>query len=384
MAPHALSVIAKIKPGRENQLRGVLARIAADPENNPYLRFHEGRLTHLANFVIFDDEDNGPRLFFSSNHDGPLREYVEELKRVGPGLDEVWGQCEGFLGLDDLYRFVSRHSHKSQAYFIGFREETVVSTLGKIALREKIEEFLRLPAVAAYLDRPGIGPFLDALSRLAGRPAGGAAAARPTGVRGGPLRRLFFRFVLRFAKFYGALIVDKNFNSAAANYGQGDVHDVADRDFMTNLIDIKPGRSLWLRVVLFYLDFLGRYAFQPGHLAGVVTIHFARWAIVDNGKRLLFQSKFDGSWENYMGDFVDKVDWGLDACWTNTVGYPTAGMHDIDSFKRFIRDRQFEHLYVYNAYPCETVLNIIRDRRIADTLTVAYDRPAVESWLARL
>jgi len=385
MAPHALTLIAKIRPGRESAVRSVLNQIAAQPECNPYLRFHEGRLTHLANFVILDDEENGPRLFFSSNYDGPLREYVEELKRVGPGLDELWSHCEGYHGLDSMYRFVLRNSHKSQAYFIGFRDETVKSTLGKMALRERLQEFLRLPAVDAYLERPGIGSFLDALSHLGGRRANDSKTEEvATGLRGGFFQRLFFSFLLKFARFYGSLIVDKNFTSAASNFNQSDIQMLADNDYMTNMIDVRRGRRLMLRIVLFYLDFLGRYAFPPGELAGVVTIHFARWVMIDKGKRLLFQSKFDGSWENYMGDFVDKVDWGLDACWRNTVGYPSAGMHDIDSFKRFIRDRQFEHQYVYNAYPGQTVLNIMRDRQLVDTLTNIYNRRAVEGWLARL
>lgn len=384
MPPKALSIIAKIRPGREEVLRQVLAEIADDPEANPYLHFHEGHLTHLANFVIVDDPDNGPRLFFSSNHDGDLRSYVEELKRVWPGMDDIWGNCEGYSGPEDFYRFVRRNSFKSQSYFIGFREETVDSTLDKIAVREQLESFLSLRSVSAYLDYPGVEQFLNALSRLSGRPRRGHRLADLVVSFRRFFHKLFFTLVIKFAKFYGSLIVDKNFTSAASNYGQTDSMKLADQSHMTNLIDIKPGRTLWLRVVLFYLDFLGRYAFPPGHLAGVVTIHFARWAIVDNGKRLLFQSKFDGSWENYMGDFVDKVDWGLDACWTNTVGYPSAGMHDIDSFKRFIRDRQFDHLYVYNAYPQETVLNLIRDRQIADTLTATHDRQATEGWLAQL
>jgi hypothetical protein len=266
--------------------------------------------------------------------------------------------------------------------------ETAQSIRNKMAVREMIQNFLGLRSVVYYLDRPGLKPFLNALSRLPCSPRRENVLRRAWTFLGRWLHGLFFGLVIHVARFYGSLIINNNFTSLAANLGQKDpgniAADLSNEDQMTNLIEVRQWHSLWLRIVLALLQFLGRFAFPPGHLAGVVTIHFARWVMLDGGKRLLFQSKFDGSWENYMGDFVDKVDWGLDACWMNTVGYPSAGMQDIDAFKRFIRDKQFPFLYVYNAYPKETVLNIIRDRGIVDMLTHNFDREATERWLSRL
>ena len=122
----------------------------------------------------------------------------------------------------------------------------------------------------------------------------------------------------------------------------------------------------------------------PSDMAGVTTIHFARWMMVDRGKRMLFQAQFDGSWENYMGDFADKVSWGLDAIWGNCVGYPSAGMKDIDAFKRFIRDRQYANLVDYFAYPNESVLNIMRDRAIASAFQSFLAVPLTKSLLELL
>jgi hypothetical protein len=40
----------------------------------------------------------------------------------------------------------------------------------------------------------------------------------------------------------------------------------------------------------------------PDLIALIGTVHFARWVIIDNGRRLLFDSKFDGSVDQYLTD----------------------------------------------------------------------------------
>ena len=79
-------------------------------------------------------------------------------------------------------------------------------------------------------------------------------------------------------------------------------------------------RSLTLS--LFGLDFTTRHVFNHGDLAGVKTIHFARWVFLDDKRRVFFASNYDGSLESYMDDFIDKVAWGLNLVFSNGVGYP--------------------------------------------------------------
>ena len=76
---------------------------------------------------------------------------------------------------------------------------------------------------------------------------------------------------------------------------------------------VKPSRfrRLTLVVILFYLDYATRHFFNRGNLAGVKTIHFARWVFIDGKRRMFFASNYDGSLESYMDDFIDKVAWGL-------------------------------------------------------------------------
>jgi hypothetical protein len=381
MSVHALTVIAKVKPGEEESLRQVLKDIGPG-------MFAKSSSTHVANFVILNDKENGPRLFFTSYYDGDLRDYLRELLQVAPQMHKIWDKCEGYTGPRAFMRFIRRHAHPAQALFIALRNESVQSIRREKAIRQQIEQFLSLEEVARYMRKPGLAPFFDLLSQIPRK----RALPNPLQLLTTKLWKLahgaFFGIYLAFARWYGSLIVDNNFVSVAADVGK-QMHTtvtdtLASQDQMTNMIEVKPGYRLRIRLALAMLNFLARYGFEPGDLAGVKTIHFACWVLVDGGKRLLFQSKFDGSWENYMGDFVDKVSWGLDAVWENTVNYPSAGMRDIWAFKRFIRDHQFEFQIAYSAYPQETVTNIITSDYLCAPLGRGFDPTTVEGWLGRL
>ena len=74
--------------------------------------------------------------------------------------------------------------------------------------------------------------------------------------------------------------------------------------------------------MLWIASYATRHVFNRANLAGVKTIHFARWVFLDDQRRLVFASNYDGSLESYMDDFIDKVAWGLNAVFSNGVGYP--------------------------------------------------------------
>ena len=133
---------------------------------------------------------------------------------------------------------------------------------------------------------------------------------------------------------------------------------------MTAITPIKPSwlPNFILRIwVGFVINRLGPFVSPPPVLSGITTIHFARWAIIDNGKNLLFESNYDGSWEKYIDDFVDLSAFGMNMIWANCIGFPRAGCRDIDSFKLYIRQSQLPTQVFYSAYPQETVHNLIND-----------------------
>lgn len=161
---------------------------------------------------------------------------------------------------------------------------------------------------------------------------------------------------------------------------------------LTHLVEIKPGRFRLrlLKFVLGSINYLARTYFNKGELGGIPSIHFARWVITDHDKRLLFFSNFDGSWENYLGDFVDKAAVGLTAVWSNTKNFPRAknlvqeGAQDEQQFKEWARHLQISTQVWYSAYKKLSVQNINNNALIRSGLFREMDEVKSQAWLDRI
>ena len=60
-------------------------------------------------------------------------------------------------------------------------------------------------------------------------------------------------------------------------------------------------------------------AAPPGSQIGISTIHFVRWLVIDDGRRLMMLSDYDGSWESYIDEFAELILSGLDAIWETSL-----------------------------------------------------------------
>jgi hypothetical protein len=128
---------------------------------------------------------------------------------------------------------------------------------------------------------------------------------------------------------------------------------------------LKPGtfRAVLSRIVLFAISYGVRHVLNRGSLAGVKTIHFARWVYL-TPERMIFLSAYDGSLESYMDDFIDKVAWGLNAIFSNGIGYPPTvlllwgGARREDLFKDHLRNHQALNHVWWSAYDELTALNV--------------------------
>ena len=133
-------------------------------------------------------------------------------------------------------------------------------------------------------------------------------------------------------------------------------------------------RRWTLVFLLFAIEYTTRHIYNRGYLARVSTIHFARWVFLDDRKRLYFASNYDGSLESYMGDFINKVAWGLNLVFSNGVGYPRTnwlvadGAKDEQKFKDYIRRHQLPTEVWYDATPGVTAYDMARNRLIREGL----------------
>jgi hypothetical protein len=84
--------------------------------------------------------------------------------------------------------------------------------------------------------------------------------------------------------------------------------------------DVIPGHEDALRTVL------AEHVDSPLTQAAVDeigTLHEARFVLLDGGKRLMFCSSFDGSWDDYIDDFAaTSIGQDFDQTWGHVEGYP--------------------------------------------------------------
>jgi hypothetical protein len=161
---------------------------------------------------------------------------------------------------------------------------------------------------------------------------------------------------------------------------------------LTHLVELKEGsfRRFMLKFVLTAVEVAGIYYFNKGTLGGIPSIHFARWIIIDKGKRLLFYSNFDGSWENYLGDFIDRASVGLTAVWSNTKLFPKSknlvqeGALDEQKFKSWTRMLQIPTQVWYSAYKYLTVENINNNTAISEGLKKNLTDIEIKNWLLKI
>jgi hypothetical protein len=149
-------------------------------------------------------------------------------------------------------------------------------------------------------------------------------------------------------------------------------------------------RQIVLTAVLSLIEYGTRHLFTQDSLAGVKSIHFARWIPLDGGRRVVFASNYDGSVESYNNDFIDLVAWGLNLVFSNGEGYPRTRWLVLDGasyeqdFKDFLRRRQVPTPMWYSAYPQLTAVNIERNAQLRAGLRGRMTEQEAQEWLRLL
>jgi hypothetical protein len=440
----ALTVITPILPGHASALRTLLNRMDSDPdagtdvESNTVIPFMALRRVHFARWLIFDEAlDVRGRtipasLVFETNYDEPFDDHLAELVDVaGGGLDRIYEHCSGYppageRTADAVMRYLRSHRARVNTFYNGTYGKSVDQIRREAALRAAIGEFLdahanELAAAKPEAVRAAVQDFVRGRADLtwalqpprATRPPfpgptalriGGAVLV--LGVIAGLVlaTRPTLMGLLALAAVLGAWLLAIRWRE-----GRDDAtawtekhrplkpelagrEDRVVQNQLSSVINIKPGPVRWLtqRVVLAVIDRAARHVFYRGSLGSIPSIHFARWVIVDEGRRLAFFSNFDGSWESYLGEFVDRASIGLTAVWSNCVAFPRTrwlvreGAAHEQQFKAYARDAQVVTNVWYSAYKTLTVLNITNNSELRKGLTGPLSGAELSAWLRRL
>ena len=153
---------------------------------------------------------------------------------------------------------------------------------------------------------------------------------------------------------------------------------------------IKPGwlRRLSLRLGLWVAGQLAAHFSAPGSLGQIGAIHFARWLVLPGTNKLLFRSNFDGTWEEYLEEFIALAYQGVNGIWSNTIGFPrtrnlfSGGARDSDRLRRWTRRQQHPTRVWYSAYPSLTLTRIRINAAIREGITSAVTDADASDWMA--
>jgi hypothetical protein len=424
--PHqiALTILAEVRPGHADELRRVLGSLSAGEPTGGKLPFARLDMVHFARLFVLDEAEDlagarlPARLVFLTDLDAPTRRYLGELVDLaGDTLDELYAHCERYPAEGERTR--ARRLAYLRAHAVG-ADTVYVNTIGR-GVRQVHQEARLREAIQGFLDRPerdwagrspaqvraAVQEFVAGTEELrwARRPA------RPPGLAwrlrqavhlvAWPLLALALAPLILAALPFWLVALRRHERAdpapqlrpdAARAEALGALEDHRVQNQLSAVGLVKPGRFRLLTtiVVLRVIDYATRHLFNKGSLAGITTIHFARWVFIDDRRRLVFASNYDGSLESYMDDFIDKVAWGLNAVFSNGVGYPRTswlvhgGARDEQAFKGFLRSNQVPTQVWYSAYDDLTAVNIDNNARIRAGLFGPMRDEDIERWLRRL
>lgn len=407
-------------------MRALLATLNSSPgvvdPANALLPFGQFEHLHVARLVILTDETLADlALYHTSFPDPPVylvllgdcdgngeAVLAEFATRCRAGLLQIFSHCLDFDPTSDLLGWMLAHSRAPAACYVNWVGRTVRQIREEAALHTALRTWLVQQAAALSgasaseirrrliehqrahgptLSQPEptpVGWYVRHLLNLIAVPLV-LALLLPLLIVGAP----FFLFVLRARETTDPVIAPCPDPARVAILAAQEDYQVTNQ--FSAFGHVKPGRFRgWTLIAVFWLlDFSIRHLYTRGRLARVGTIHFARWVLLDNRRRLLFASNYDGSLDSYMDDFINKVAYGLNLVFSNGIGYPrTAWLliggakHELQ-FKYFLRRHQVPTQVWYKAYPRLSAADLAANTAIREGLERA-SMPEAEAraWLA--
>jgi hypothetical protein len=434
MTPQAnFTVLAPIDPAQEDKLRALLDSMNFDrgriDPNNPLIPFAALENAHYLRLLILKDNalldtrayGGGPIpvyplwLALIGDIDGDTDAFFKQLvARAGNGLRQIFSCCLGFDDTIDLANWMQRRNAPAIAVYVNWRGRTVLQIREEAALREALQKYLadnadifsqvgprevhrrlrkfvtqeiaadRLKLTAEQPTPPGW--WIRNALHLVGLPLLGLLLL-PLLILAAPIYIICLR---RLEKTDPELCwrVDPDYSEMLA-----DAEDHYVTNQFTAMGSVKPGllRRLTLSGVLTVVNWAARHITRPGRLGRIRTIHFARWVYLDGKKRMVFFSNYDGTVESYMDDFINKTGFGLNAVFSNGIGYPRTnwlvldGCQDEQKYKDFLRRHTLPSQVWYKAYPGLTAIDLERNTRVRQGLEApSLNADAVREWIALL
>jgi hypothetical protein len=424
--PHqvALTIITRIKPGATESLKQLLKAMSENAGSNDFIPFDKLTTTHFARLLVLNesiDLDGAvipASLLFISECDGTLDGYLHELVDIaGAGLDRIYSHCQDYPSGSEITRekrlaYLRSAMVDAKAFYVNTIGRTVQQIRQEAQLRNAIQGFLDRsrqdwPSRTPLEVRAAILAFVAGEQKLSWarkpppRPELSFRFKERLHMLGVPLLLLILSPLIILALPVWLVLLRRHELSDAAPHLKPDqahiqelaaLEDHVVQNQFSAIGYVKPGwfRRLTVIGVLWLINYSVRHVFNKANLAGVKTIHLARWVATNEMRRVIFTSNYDGSLESYMDDFIDKLAWGLNAAFSNGVGYPKTnwlvlnGAKDEQAFKDYLRIHQLPTQVWYSAYDQLTALDIENNARMRAGLYGTMSETEAQEWLRLL
>ncbi len=362
---------------------------------------------HYARILLIEKEGHAypssSYLVFSTDYDGEEEQHITDLSlELSDLLDDIYSFCDGYPSPENRNAnsrkdYLLKWRIKSDAFYKGAPNRTVLQIRQESKLRDYIWNMLKEPVwknktaaevhkaikenVLSNADFEWVKTKITIPDIKWGYFAIPLIALGLLGFLNAYILLGIVELLVVIIVFIGLWLLNLHFNHEKKDKPLGltpsriseqhilkldDYEDLHNQNQFSQLIPMKKGkiRSLTLNALMVYARFRINVEFVKGKLMGIPTIHFARWLRIEGGNRMLFFSNFDGSWQQYLGDFIDKSGWGLTAIFSNTENFPRTrylfwgGAYDEEHFLAWSRYYQIPTHIWYCAYPNLSIKNI--------------------------
>ncbi len=403
MKQNSITILVPVIPDRIHYLLDELAIVKRKSKEGISKELDLLSIIHYARWVVIDqgkswindDQKRNPKLLFVVDYDGDKMDMLHQVcETCSTILDLIYVYCQEYPPLNTVTHesrvdYFAKHVIKDTAVYIGAPGRSVVQIQHEKKLRNSIRAFLDsrswegVPAQTIHeairrnIEASNDFGFLEEKKRM---PRINYPVLILTGLVVLCLLPLIvpiliiWLLILHF--FYEKK--DVNFTQKRSQLNNDFLDDLEkyedwqNQNQFTQLVDMKEGKVRLISIKAMFLlsNFLIKFVFNQGKLMGIPTIHFAKWVMFEKNSRVLFFSNFDGSWQQYLGDFIDNSGWGLTGIFSNTKAFPktnfliTGGAYKEEYFLAWSRNSELVTNYWYSAYPDLSIKNVNNNSRI--------------------
>ncbi len=381
-------------------------------------RFNKLGTLHYARWFIlredsFRDKTAMPlqeRLVFSSNFDGEIDEHVKDLVTIFPEyFDELYECCEDYpkaeiRNTESRKNYLLKWKVPITAFYVGAPGRSLKQIQQEDALKNYIWNFINKnnwngtsalqiqKAIRQHVDENPEFEWSKKQAPVKKINWPGLAVMTLIIIILSPVLITWVLYLHFFHERRDTNCYDKRsqLNDDLVRRLEMD-EDLFNQNQFTQVLVMKPGpvRLVTVQALMLFSRTLIKNLFVKGKLMGIPTIHFARWVLIDNNKHMMFFSNFDGSWNQYLCDFIDKSGWGLTSIFSNTKNFPktnfvfTGGAYDEEHFLAWSRGTQILTQVWYSAYHHLSIKNIINNTSIRNELRKNLSEKKAQLFLKR-